>query len=160
MKKARICPKCGCVYADGRSECTDCGEYTRKATDDEIRSFVYGNVKKLRSESGLHMQRWQIIAAVAIAAWSAALIALFMVLELGFPWISVFNIFCAAALVIPVYDKLSMIIEAVKRRRFGVQLTYNYVRLKIGLVIVIIVNFLFITVWLFAQNGILIKIMS
>lgn len=157
---AKICPKCGCVYADGRSECTDCGEYTRPATNGEVWEFASGNVKKLRSASGTRPQKWQYISAAVLIAYSAALIALYAMLGLGFPWISVFNFVCAAALVIPVYDKLAMLLDAVKRRRFKVQLTYNYTRLRIGLVIAIIINLLYISVWLFMENGILIRMMT
>ena len=35
----KICPKCGCIYGDGRAQCIDCGEFTRRASEEEILTF-------------------------------------------------------------------------------------------------------------------------
>ena len=156
----RICPKCSCIYDDGRAECTDCGEYTRKATDEEISSFTARNAKKLKRQSGLRPQRWQYIAAAGLTAYSVVLIILFAVLGWGFAWVSVLNFIFAVGLFFPVFDDLTWLHNLIAHKKLVFQLKYNYARLMIGTVVVVIFNMMLLVQLLFAKEGIIIRFMT
>ncbi|MBQ9384154.1 MAG: hypothetical protein IJT87_07945 [Ruminiclostridium sp.] len=157
---ARICPKCGCIYDDGRAECTDCGEYTRKADDEELAVFAAKNAKKLKRQSGLRPHRWMYIAAAALTAYSAVLIIVFAVLGWGFAWISVLNLLFAVGLFFPVFDDLTWLYNLIARKKWVFQLRYNYTRLMIGTVLIVIFNIMLLVQLLFAKDGIIVKFMT
>ena len=163
MKSARICPKCGCVYADGRAECTDCGEYTRKAADEEIAAFEKSSAKKLKRISGTHPQMWQYIAAAALLLFSAGLFRLWSLaqmppiepLALGYV-----NVILVLHLLIPNLDSWQMLLELITRKRTKVQFTYDYRKLLAHLTVIVIFNILTVTVSLFRPDGLFIKLFT
>lgn len=157
---ARICPKCGCVYENGRSECTDCGEFTRKATGEEIADFKKNRLKSMRTVSGTRPKNWQYAASAALAVYSVLIIVLFSAAGFGFPWITIINFLYAVGLLIPVFDFITWIYNIIVRGNNVFQLTYHYTRLKLGLIFVISLNLLSLVIWLFKTDGLLIKLFS
>ncbi|MBO6231310.1 MAG: hypothetical protein J6O50_12195 [Ruminiclostridium sp.] len=160
---AKICPKCGCVYQDGRSECTDCGEFTKPAALEEIAAFEKSSAKKLKNAAGTYPRKWQIVAVCVLVLFSAGLFLLWNMAQI--PPIeplalSIVNISLAIHLLIPNIDSWQMLFELITRKRTKLWFTYNYHRLFLQLIWVIAFNVLTLTVSMFRPDGLLIKLFT
>ena len=160
---AKICPKCGCVYGDGRSECTDCGEFTRKATDEELAVFERSNEKKLKHAIGTHPHKWQIVAAVLLVVFPSIMFWLYSIAKLR-PIeplaITVVNVSLAFHLLVPSIDSVQMLVEFIARRRTKLRFSYNYHKLFLHLIWVIAFDLLTLAVSLFRPDGLIINLLS
>ena len=160
---AKICPKCGCVYDDGRGECADCGEFTRKATDEELAVFQRSNEKKLKHAVGTHPHRWQMIASCLLVVLPAVMFWLWALAKMR-PTeplaVAIVNVSLAFHLLVPNIDSVQMLVEFIARRRTKLRFSYNYHKLFLHLIWVIAFDLLTLAVSLFRPDGLIINLLS
>ncbi len=141
---ARICPKCGCVFRDGRNECHDCESYTRPATEEEILHFEKQN-RRMSSRSAVdadntRLKPWQPIAAGILVAYGAVTSLLF---GGGFRLLLIFNLVAAAILLVPRLDRWEMLFDRVNRGISNASYRYYYDGLLVFLIFAAALNLWF-----------------
>ena len=148
--KVRICPKCGCVYNDGRAECADCGVFTRAAAESEIHAFEdtasYETERQYAHYAGDHPKKWQYAGAAALPIY-----ALVMDLVFGgmFRLLLIVDIIIGAALIIPALKSPNLLSDFIfnrfeNRREFA----YYYIGRMLMLAAAVILNGVFTLVLL------------
>lgn len=141
---AKICPKCGCVFRDGRNECHDCESYTRPATEEELLHFEKQN-RRMSSRSAAEadnarLKPWQPIAAGILVIYGAVTLLLF---GGGFRLLLVFDLIAAVILLVPKLDRWEMLFDRINRGISNASYRYHYHALWGFLILAAVVNLWF-----------------
>ncbi|MCM1335500.1 MAG: hypothetical protein NC084_07235 [Bacteroides sp.] len=140
-RKARLCPKCGCIFRDGRSECHDCGRFTRPATEEELLRFEKESrrrsARSAAAANGTRPKPFQWIAAGILTAYGAV-----TALLLGgvFLRLLVFDLVVSAALLIPSPDWGEILLVLAKRGKPRISVCYHYRALLVLTIFAAVMN--------------------
>lgn len=149
----RICPKCGCVFRDGRNECRDCGSYTRPASEEELLRFENRNLRMLSHTAAdtdnARLRPWQPIAAGLLVAYGTVTALLFRGV---FGKLLLFDLIAAVILLVPVLNRWEMLFDWINRGFASVSYRYYYRSLLIFLIFAAALNVWCTCAVLFAET--------